>query len=242
MNKKSKVFQIAVSAILVVAVVFCITVIAQVMSEGYVNIFGRSFFRIVTGSMEPTIPEGALIITKQEDIENIEVGDIICFRSQESTMLGQSITHRVIDIKTSSEGKIYLQTRGDANSAADGYYVTQSNLIGEVVFYTKSGNVVANLFSYLTTKMGFMTCIVFPVLLIAGLIMRSSLKSIQQELAMLEQEEQRIEAKQPEIEETMTPEEYEAMVERLKREIMEEVKQSVEQEQTEPESGQDTEC
>ena len=219
MNKKVTLMNLIVNLFLVTAVVFCIVVVAQTMSKGYVNIGGISFFRVVTGSMEPTIKEGALIVNKAVDIEDVEVGDIICFRSQDSYMLGQSITHRVIEIKEGKDGTRYLETRGDANTASDGHYVTSSNLIGEVIFYTKEGNVLADILSFITSKMGFMACIVFPVLLIAGFIMRDSVKNIHKELELLEQEQKK--------------EEYDAMVERLKKEILEEVKQSVEQEQSE---------
>ena len=219
MNKNVKLFNFIVNIFLVTAVIFCIVVVAQTMSKGYVNIGGISFFRVVTGSMEPTIKEGALIINKAVDIEDVEVDDIICFRSQDSFMLGQSITHRVIEIREASDGTRYLETRGDANTASDGHYVTSSNLIGKVIFYTKEGNVFADILSFITSRMGFMACVVFPVLLIAGLIMRDSVKNIHKELALLEQEQKK--------------EEYDAMVERLKKESLEEVKQSVEQEQFE---------
>lgn len=222
MKKEGKFIQFLMTTILILSVICCIMVIAQVMSKGYVNIGGYSFFHVVTGSMEPTIPKGSLIINKREEIEEIKVGDIICFRSQESYMLGQTITHRVVEKKKGKDGNIYLETRGDANYASDGYYVTSQNLIGEVVFYTGKGNIIANIISFLTTKMGFMTCIVFPVLLVTGGIMRDSVQSMNKDLEALKREQE----KEP------YEESYEEMVERLKKEILEEVKQSVKREDT----------
>ena len=167
MSKKWKLGQAVVTAILIAAVIFCIVVISQVMSRGYVTIAGRSLFRVVTGSMEPTIPTGSLLISKNIEIEEIERGDIICFRSKESNMLGQVITHRVIDIVHSGDGNLYLETCGDANPTADGYYVTDANLIGIVTKYTKSGNLMAKIFSLFTSKIGFLSCVAIPVLAIA---------------------------------------------------------------------------
>ena len=223
MNRKGKIINAAVSVLLIAAVVLCITVIAQTLSKGYVTIFGTSLFRVVTGSMEPTIPTGALLISKEVDIEEVEEGDIICFRSMESNMLGQVITHRVVVVVDGKDGHTYVETRGDANLTSDGYYVTESNLIGKVSGYTKEGNILAKIYSTVTTPFGFLSCIVFPILLMASLIMRESVSSIRKELDAISQGTQ-----EKTIEHTISPEEYEAMVERLRKEVLEEVKNSVE--------------
>lgn len=224
MNRKDKVINAAATVLLVTAVVLCITVIAQTLSKGYVSMFGTSLFRVVTGSMEPTIPTGALLISREVDIDEVEKGDIICFRSMESNMLGQVITHRVVDVIEGKDGETYLETRGDANPASDGYYVTSSNLIGEVSAYTKEGNILAKIYSVVTTPLGFLSCIVFPVLLVAGFIMQGSVNVIRKELDVISQGIQ-----DTSIEQVITPEEYEEMIERLRKEVLEEVKQSVEQ-------------
>ena len=222
MDKKSKISQYAVTGILVTAVVLCIVVISQILSVGYVTMFGRSLFRVATGSMEPTIPTGSLLICKEEVIDNIKVGDIICFRSKESNMLGQVITHRVTKVMRDEEGMRYLETAGDANPSADGFYVTESNLIGKVSFYTKYGNPIASVFSFVTSRMGFLACIVFPVLIISSLIMRDSVKTIRKELYMLSRNGEYSEESDEEL---FTSEEYNEMINRLKKEILEEVKQ-----------------
>ena len=64
---------------LVLAVALCLYVVVQVLSYGYANIGGFMMFRVVTGSMEPTIPVGSLLVTREVDIHAVEVGDIICF-------------------------------------------------------------------------------------------------------------------------------------------------------------------
>lgn len=224
MNKKGKIMNVAVTVLLVAAVVLCITVIAQTLSKGYVTIFGTSLFRVVTGSMEPTIPTGALLISKEVDIEEVKEGDIICFRSMESNMLGQVITHRVVKVVEGKNGETYLETRGDANPVSDGYYVTERNLIGKVSVYTQEGNLLARIYSVVTTPLGFLSCIVFPILLIASFIMRGSVNSIRKELDAISKETQ-----ETTVANMMSKEEYEAMVERLRKEVLEEVKQSVEE-------------
>ena len=138
-GEKSKIafiVEIVSSIVLLLTLVICISVMAQVMSKGYVTILGYSLFRVETGSMEPTISTGALLVCKERKIVDVELEDIICYRSKSKQMLGQVITHRVIQILTSDDGNILLETRGDANTISDGYYVTEDNLIGEVVWYS----------------------------------------------------------------------------------------------------------
>ena len=87
-----------VTILLILAVLLCLYVVIQVLSNGYVNFGGFMMFRVVTGSMEPTIPVGALLVTRQVDIETIRLEDIICFRTQETEIWGKIVTHRVVGI------------------------------------------------------------------------------------------------------------------------------------------------
>ena len=87
-----------VTILLVLAVLLCFYVAIQSMSNGFVNIGGFMMFRVVTGSMEPTIPVGALLVTKQADIQQIQLNDIVCFRTQEAEIWGKVVTHRVVEL------------------------------------------------------------------------------------------------------------------------------------------------
>lgn len=171
-----------VTVLLILSVLLCLYVVIQVLSRGYVNIGGFMLFRVVTGSMEPTIPVGALQITREVDISTVALGDIICFRTQEAAIWGKIVTHRVVEIMESADGSLLLATQGDANVIADNYLVTQSNFVGKVVWHTGENNVMADIFSFFTNKIGFLGCIVFPCLLLAGLIMKDCVKNIRSEL------------------------------------------------------------
>ena len=169
------------------ALASCVFVLAQVMSKGYVTIAGYSLFRVETGSMEPTIPTGALLICEKEQIENIKLNDVICYRSQTQQMLGQVITHRVVKMEQTTDGVWFMETRGDANTVSDVYYVTAGNLIGKVVWYSSQANVFAGIISFISQKNGFLSCIVLPVLLLSGIILRDSVKDIRKEMRALEE-------------------------------------------------------
>lgn len=85
---------------------------------------------IATGSMEPMIMPGDVILVKRVDeksINNLKIGDIIQFKRE--TIL---ISHRIIDIRE-EKGLMCYQTKGDNNSVADGDLVRQEYVKGRIV-------------------------------------------------------------------------------------------------------------
>lgn len=224
-----------ITVLLVLSVLLCLYVVIQVLSRGYVNIGGFMLFRVVTGSMEPTIPVGALLITQQVDISTVELGDIICFRTQEAAIWGKIVTHRVVEILENVDGSLLLATQGDANLMADGYFVTQSNFVGKVVWHTGENSAMASVFAFFTNKIGFLGCIVFPCLLLASLILKDCVKNIRSELrdAMKELDgaEELPAAEVPVCE--VTAAEREEMQARIRAELMEEMMGGADAEKTE---------
>ena len=214
-----------VTVLLIMSVVLCLFVTLQVLSDGYVNICGFMTFRVVTGSMEPTIHIGALMLTRETDISEIEKNDIVCFRSQDSMIWGSIVTHRVVNVMELEDGSILLETKGDANTVADGYYVKESNLVGKVIWYTGDDSTLASIFSFFTSEVGFLACIVFPGLLLMGLIFKDSVGNIRAELDQLLQEAEAREEEERANDPLsgMNQDEYNEMYERIRAELMEEL-------------------
>ena len=211
---------------LVISIILCLTVVTQVCSNGYVQIGGFSLFRVVSGSMEPELPVGTLLICQETEIQQIQEGDIICFRSRNPQIMGKIITHRVINVTVSGEGEPLLETKGDANLSADSEFVTRKNLIGRVNHYAKDGNFMASLVNVLTDKIGFLMLIMFPTLLIAGFILRSCMMNMRRDIEIALEEEKRQKAEEDKL---YTEEEYAAMLARIKSELLEEMTQGAEE-------------
>lgn len=81
---------------------------------------------IATGSMEPGIKPGDIIIIKKVDARSLKVGDIVQYRKEKI-----DITHRIIDIE--KEGGVMYKTKGDNNSAADSELVSPQQIRGKVL-------------------------------------------------------------------------------------------------------------
>lgn len=225
----------AVTVLLILVVVLCLYVVIQLLNNGYVNIGGFILFRVVTGSMEPTIPVGTLLVSQQVDIGSVQLSDIVCFRTEDAQIYGSVVTHRVVDVLTGADGGILLETKGDANLVADGYLVGQENFIGKVVWYTGGSSVLATAFSFLTDKVGFLGCIVFPCLILATFVLRSCVSNIQEELRRAREEiEHPEEVTSENLLSSMTQQEYEDMVSKLRQELMQELAQ-----RAQPQEGED---
>ncbi|MBO5221475.1 MAG: signal peptidase I [Clostridia bacterium] len=220
---RNRIISASVTVLLVLSLFCCLYVIVQVLTCGYVSFGGHCFFRVVTGSMEPSLSVGELILTDDVDIKEICVGDVVSFRSQSIDTMGNIITHRVVDVSHNAMGEIQLLTKGDANLSVDGMYVTASNLIGKVV-WSSGDSFLASVMSFLSGRYGFLACIVFPCLLILGFVLKDNVKSMRRDMKKLvDTMEKSGEDVALVSSDVIAEEDYDAMRERLRAELMEEL-------------------
>jgi signal peptidase len=89
---------------------------------------------VVSGSMEPNINKGDLLFVQGVDPEDIEEGDVIVFDAH-GLWFGapeDPIVHRVIDIDE-DDGKLYFETKGDANNKKDEEPIPENRVLGVVI-------------------------------------------------------------------------------------------------------------
>ena len=84
---------------------------------------------VQSGSMEPSIKTGALVILKPST--EYHIGDVIMFGEDTKTKV--PTTHRIVADEVRS-GVFYYTTKGDANEDPDPQQVAQSEVIGKVLF------------------------------------------------------------------------------------------------------------
>lgn len=99
------------------------------------NFFGIKTYTIVSGSMEPELQIGDIVIVKELNESDIQVGDIISFRQGQSV-----VTHRIVEIKKNDEKQTYV-TQGDNNNVEDKeeteYDMIEGKLVGKIPFLGK---------------------------------------------------------------------------------------------------------
>ena len=90
-------------------------------SGGTPTVFGYSVHRVLSGSMEPELSIGDVIVGKNiEDPSQLHIGDIVTFRGG-ARFDNKKVTHRVIVAPyDDGKGNLMIVTQGDANSQDDG--------------------------------------------------------------------------------------------------------------------------
>jgi len=89
------------------------------------------FLTVRSGSMEPSIHVGDVVVSLKVDIDDIEVGDVITFRYPGDDDPNKCYTHRVSKIINTEDGNVLFQTKGDVNEEVDTKLVRPSYIIGK---------------------------------------------------------------------------------------------------------------
>ena len=149
----------------VLGIVFLVVVVAACMPMVLPKVLGMSAYDITSGSMEPTIPVGSLIVVEPGDAAEIQVDDVIAYSSDESVVAHRVVENHVVD------GQII--TKGDANEVVDALPVEYSSVIGKVVLHVPIIGDYMNVLSGLVGKLYLIGVAIIGVLF---LILGSRLK------------------------------------------------------------------
>jgi signal peptidase I len=93
--------------------------------------YGWEFDAVLSGSMEPALGVGGLVVVRPVEAPQVEIGDVISFKLPG---IDTPICHRVIDIQP-TDGALLFQTKGDANEEPDVNLVPAEAVTGKEVFY-----------------------------------------------------------------------------------------------------------
>lgn len=126
-------------------ILFGIVVIALISSR--FSFYGYHTYNVKTGSMEPVIPIGSLVLVHSGAYA---IGDIITFNRGPIT-----VTHRIHAIKNGQ-----FQTKGDANKIADPELVYRSDTIGKDLLIVPY---IGSFVDYIKTIPGFIIFVAIPI-------------------------------------------------------------------------------
>ena len=88
------------------------------------------FVVVMSGSMEPSLKPGDLLVIKGIKRKKPEIGDIVVYNSRKQGML---IVHRVVDIEDSKGNRVFF-TKGDAMEFVEWERVEMLDVIGYVTW------------------------------------------------------------------------------------------------------------
>ena len=95
----------------VLALTIALAAIQTAKNSGEIpGLFGFHLFSIESGSMEPTLNVGSIIISRETGRPSgLRTGDIVTFK----TAAGAVVTHRIIEVIRDGSGLVSYRTKGD---------------------------------------------------------------------------------------------------------------------------------
>lgn len=125
MEKARKIYRAVVFSLVALAVIVAILLVG-------VRLVGIQPFVVISGSMEPNIPLGAMVYVREVDAATLIEGDVITFRLQG----GAIATHRIIEVIEDEKNPSLrcFRTKGDANDDPDSNLVLPREIVGKVIF------------------------------------------------------------------------------------------------------------
>lgn len=161
-NKIRKFISIATYLVIVPLLIYNITLIIQavIKPNETPSFFGIKTYVIISGSMQPELNIGDIVIVKSIKAEELKVGDVISFRDKQNV-----ITHRINKIQNQKD-EIEYKTKGDSNNTEDKIVVEFNMIEGKVV-----GKVpcIGNLVLMLQRK----TAIIMIIIIFYGYLLHS---------------------------------------------------------------------
>lgn len=166
-----KIWRIFSTILVIVVFVMLAFVFVQRITGKEPALFGYRMNYIRTGSMEPVIKAGDVILCKNVSADEVKKKDIITYRNDgRMTLLpeGETVCHEVIEEPYSENGVIHITTKGRANDAPDPE-VTGDQVIGR---YVRKLTVMTLFYKVFLTKWGFLIIIIPLALLLVVEIYR----------------------------------------------------------------------
>ena len=156
------------AVVLIAVSIFVLLTVVMTPAGQVPEVMGFSILQVLTGSMEPTIPEGSMLLIRRTDPQTLEEGDIISFYSPDPSLDGALNTHRIVGVDNSGE-ELRFTTKGDANFLEDQQYVEAQRIAGKVVYISPT---LGKLVRLVSNPLVFGLVILLPLaaMLIANLI------------------------------------------------------------------------
>lgn len=120
--------------------------------------WGNRTLVILSGSMEPTIPTGGIVLAQPVPSRSLEIGDIIVYSPGSESQI--PIVHRIVSI-SERRGIRYYTTRGDANPNIDVAEVALPATAWRVTF---SAPLVGYIISFASSPLGIFLLIILPLI------------------------------------------------------------------------------
>jgi signal peptidase len=144
----------------VAAILLLILIISGSLFAIISPFFGWRTEVVISGSMEPAIQTGSVVIVRPIVPDTIRKGDIIMFSSLDMKSL---TTHRVVNVQDAPT--LQLITKGDANKNSDIIPIAPSQIVGIVAVTIPYLGILTQ---FIKTPLGFTLFFLIPAVILIG--------------------------------------------------------------------------
>ena len=183
MKIASRIFKIALICLLLVVLAINISIIIQANKnkDKVPQVFGYKPFVVLSGSMNPEIKVGDLVLVKEVDVNELKEKDIIAYRDAKDKVT----THRIVQV-INDEGNLSFITKGDANNAEDAA-IDASQVEGK---YEKRYPGIGNAIIFIQQPLGF-AVVVLSIFIICMLMYMVQNKNLNKKIKFESEEERK---------------------------------------------------
>lgn len=166
----------------IVIIVFIAVILIQRFSNNNISLAGYRIFTVVTESMVPKYKVGDVILVKEEEKSNIQIGDDVTYMGKVGNYADKIVTHQVINIENGEDGLLKFHTKGIANEDEDPL-VSEEQIYG--VVQTKL-QIVTFLNGIINNMYGMYFLIIIPL----AIIMFTEFKAFKEEKEDYDEEDE----------------------------------------------------
>lgn len=133
MKVLKKITGILGTVLLIVLIAVLIVMFNARISGEAPSIFGYQVFRVSSGSMEPELMIGDVILVKEAKPTDIQKGDIVTYKGEVDDFSDKFITHKMIEDPYLENGEYVFKTQGILEGAIPDPLWYEDQLLGEFV-------------------------------------------------------------------------------------------------------------
>ena len=124
------------------------------------SVLGYKTYVVLSGSMEPSIHTGSVLVALPISPDSLKVNDVIVYNRSD---VSESVTHRIVQINHEGDKPSFI-TKGDANQAADAWTVQYGDTAGKIVL---SVPLLGYAYNAIASPQGRLVFLVVPVLVLS---------------------------------------------------------------------------
>jgi signal peptidase I len=122
--------------------------------------FGARPLVVLSGSMEPTLATGDVVVVKRISPREAHTGDVVTYRNPQ----GSLVTHRVRSVRASGH-RYELVTKGDANNASERWTMEADGELSRALYRVP---LAGRLLERTSSPQGKLALIIAPLLLLGA--------------------------------------------------------------------------